>query len=122
MSSDLDLSSLTLDDLLQGIEDRAGRPPDLVDSWIKSEGYYPGQTRVPASELYASFKDWARLQGATKIPPASHWGVAMARRFKRGRSKVGKFYYISRESESDIGPVAERGGRGNRGGPVPGGS
>lgn len=124
MVPDLDISNLSLDDLLADAASPADRGPrkrNLVEDWLLAEGYHPGQTRMASGELYARFRKWAEAQEARPIPVVSTWGVAMAMRFKKGRSKHGNFYYISRESGCLIPQSLERGGGGNAGGSTPGG-
>jgi hypothetical protein len=98
----MDLKDIPLEQLLGDLQVVAKRDLTVVEQWIKEEQYYPGQTRVGSSELYGRFVAWATQQpDITKgdIPDLWRWGVEMTARFKKGRSKHGLFYYISRESD-----------------------
>jgi len=98
MSPPSDISHLADDDLLRLLAGRDVPKVGLPELWAKSEGYYPGQTRVLRSELYQKFRNWAKSQGHAEITNTNTWGFWMGQNFKRGRSKHGIFYYISRMS------------------------
>jgi len=100
----LDIKDLLLDDLLAATVDRTTTPATIIDTWIIAEGYYPGQTRIAASELLDRFRKWAISQGVTTPMNHNTFGEDMRRRFKVGRRRAGVFYYISRESVVDIYP------------------
>ncbi len=102
MTTDLEIRTLSDDDLLQDIAGRAAPAPNQVQAWIIAQGYYPGQTREPARQLYQLFRAWALAQGYQPVTHVAVWGQIMAMRFKRGRGRHGNFYYISRESVPDV--------------------
>lgn len=98
----MDLSKLSLEQLLGDLQVVAKEAPTIVEMWIKDQGYYPGQTRLMSQDLYIVFRTWALQQADITrgdIPGINVWGVEMTGRFKKGRSKHGNFYYISREAD-----------------------
>jgi hypothetical protein len=98
----MDLKDLPVEQLLDQLSVADLRAPCAVDLWIKAESYHPGQTRVQSQDLYQQFKAWVAQQPdntSMKVPDFWRWGVQMGQRFKKGRSKHGNFYYISRESD-----------------------
>lgn len=119
------IESLEIDDLLRDLEGRADRPPSLIEMWLDSQGYYPGTSRMTATELLEIFQDWYRVRPELSVyplPGPTAFGMEMGRRFKRGRGSRGNFYYISRKKDPSIprnllkGKVRESGGAGD---PVP---
>jgi len=97
----MDLSKLSLEQLLGDLQVVVREAPTVTEMWINDQGYYPGQTRMKSQELYIAFRAWATQQAdiaGGDIPGISVWGVEMTGRFKKGRSNRGLFYYISREA------------------------
>lgn len=99
------ITTLSLHDLLGGLE---GRPPlaaRSVESWLKAEGYYPGGSRVPAADLHARYAAWCAQHAdmlGHKPLPIEKWGAEMRRHLRHGRSSRGIFYYISRSPIADV--------------------
>lgn len=83
---------------------------DPVKRWVITEGYYPGTSRVMANDLYQRFLTWLRQHPeiVTEKITKTRFGMEMGRRFKRGRSSKGHFYYISRSDEADLGNVVSK--------------
>ncbi len=120
----IDVSDLPLDDLLSGLGDRNFRRESIIELWLKSAGYRPSTECVKASVLYEIFADWYRVRpelSTYPCPTPQHFGSEMGRRFRKERKPAGYYYFLSRESVSDIPPSLELGGGGNPGGPTPGG-
>lgn len=100
----MNISDLSLDDLLRGTEDRAAETVNTVDKWVQVQGIYPGTTRVMASDLYNRYVAYMKAQDpqGAGIVSISRWGVAMNLRFKRGKNAYGRFYYVSQETAQEI--------------------
>lgn len=116
MSDKLNIQDVSTDDLLAAISDRAPKPPEPIPMWLETEGYFPGTTRILASELYARFCTWYAEQQAfsangAKVPTLYHWGTEMTRRFKKGRGKHGVYYWVTRECVAIAPPHWNLGGK-----------
>lgn len=104
----MDITQLDLDDLLSAIEDRNEASANMIDKWLKEEGYYPGSTRISASELYKRFMEWYRQLPEQervrygKLPNISAWGKWMIGRFRSTRTNKCRMYYISRQESVEI--------------------
>jgi hypothetical protein len=94
-----EIQAADLNELLGGLAVRASGGPDPVDTWANAEGYYPGDTKVASSELWRRFRAWHAQNCPDDLQPPTlkHFGVVMSRRFRKGRGKMGIFYYISRK-------------------------
>lgn len=101
----LSLESLSVEELMQGLEGTDPATYNSVELWLKEEGYYPGSTRVEADQLYANYLKWfedAQIEG--RRLDVRSWGKVMIGRFKRGRTKRGSSYYISRRESHSFEP------------------
>ena len=104
----MNINHLSDDDLLQGLTDRDATPDNPVEIWIQYAGLRPGATRVITSSLYAEYKEWWEQIGrytpgtTAKIMPPGQWGAVMCRQFKRGKSNSVRWYYVSREKDSEV--------------------
>lgn len=103
--SEMDLASLSLEELMQGIEAVSLAASTSVDNWVESEGYFPGTTRVQAQTLYDKYAIWLEANPeAGRRYDIKSWGKLMSAKFKRGRSKYGSHYYISRREAHSFEP------------------
>jgi len=91
-----DINTIPTDELLRGIEAHDPYGVNVVKTWLDSEGYYPGTTRVRATELYKRYKVWAAQYPDMTVLSIEPWGVQMRKDIKAGRGKAGIYYYISR--------------------------
>lgn len=94
----MDIKQLELKQLIEGVSGTAPAEDNSVKYWLREAGIYPGQTRETAEKLYWEYIAWWRnhMGDSQKIPSVVSFGIAMSLGFKRGRSKHGIFYYVSR--------------------------
>ena len=103
-----DIGSLSTDELLEGFAARTTPELGPVETWITTQGYYPGETKIGALELYHRYRDWHREQPdylGQKAVSSKVFGLIAGSRFRKGKAKSGFIYYISRTPKIDVGAI-----------------
>jgi len=100
----MDIRELSPYDLLHNTEDRDPSTTHPIDRWLTMQGIYPGTARIPASHLYNDYVKWHQADPPQDVGMFSitKWGTAMSIRFKRGKGKGGRFYYVSHETAQEV--------------------
>lgn len=101
------LKNLSTQNLMELLGDATPVEDDPVSKWLKSEGYYPGQSRILSRTLYQRFQTWLRQHPEIVTEKMTHtaFGQQMRRRFKWGRSAKGNVYYVSRDESCEVGEL-----------------
>lgn len=100
----MQIKDAKLQELLDGLDAEITPEPCSLDKWLKSEGYYPGSSRMKVCDLHERYKKWhaQHIGNIEKALTLRQFGKEMVRRFKRGRDMHGAFYYISRRKDPKI--------------------
>lgn len=98
-----DLRSLTLAELMAGLDEPVQPVRSSAEIWLESEGWRPGSTKRAGTELYPKYLKWLEAHPEVgSLLGVREWGKVMTARFKKGRAATGYFYYISRESDAEV--------------------